>query len=42
MTYQDVLFSYRSALIAWVTWAVLPFEMAFDAVETEIARCANV
>lgn len=42
MSYQELLFAYRSALIAWVSWSVLPFEVAFDALEAEIERAANV
>ena len=41
MTYQGLLFAYRSAIIGWVTWSVLPFEMLFDAVETEIERVSD-
>jgi len=32
------LFTARDALILWVRFVVMPFEIAFDAVEAEIAR----
>jgi len=42
VNYQALLFGYRSALIMWVTWSVLPFEVAFDALEAEIDRISTI